>query len=250
MATGKYININKNNLIIYGLVSLDEPNIIKYVGMTRRNPSYRLSNHIYEAKKDNNKNARTKWISSVDYKITQIILDEVETYDNFIFWEQYWISQIKTWGFDLINSNNGGGGLNKRDSNFSKWLSERNKNNKYNLGKTHTDATKIKISLAHKGKPSPRKGCKASNEKRLKQSLVKIGSKGNATGFKHSEETKNKKRKTVLQLDEHYNILNIFSSLSETAEYFNVSIPTISKVINKNKKYNNFIFKTKIENYG
>ena len=50
MANGKYININYPKLTIYGLVSEDEPNIIKYVGVTRRNPLYRLSNHIYEAK--------------------------------------------------------------------------------------------------------------------------------------------------------------------------------------------------------
>ena len=41
-----------------------------------------------------------------------------------------------------------------------------------------------------------------------------------------------------------------FNSVSETANYFNVNIPTISKRMNKNKEYKGFIFKTKIENNG
>jgi len=44
----KYINIDSNNLTIYGLVSKREPNNIKYIGITRRKPSYRLNNHLYK----------------------------------------------------------------------------------------------------------------------------------------------------------------------------------------------------------
>jgi len=63
-------------------------------------------------------------------------LDEVPE-DEWKFWEIYWISQVKQWGFDLTNGNNGGGGLLKRDKEFSEWLSKRNKGNKYRLGKKH-----------------------------------------------------------------------------------------------------------------
>jgi hypothetical protein len=37
------------------------------------------------------------------------ILDIVDS-DKWKFWECYWISQFKTWGFELTNKNNGGGG--------------------------------------------------------------------------------------------------------------------------------------------
>jgi hypothetical protein len=38
-----------------------------------------------------------------------VIIDEVCT-DEWIFWEKYWISQFKCWGFILENRNKGGGG--------------------------------------------------------------------------------------------------------------------------------------------
>lgn len=37
------------------------------------------------------------------------IIDEVPT-DEWLFWERFWIEQIKQWGFKLKNKNNGGGG--------------------------------------------------------------------------------------------------------------------------------------------
>jgi hypothetical protein len=48
----------------------------------------------------------------------------------------------------------------------------------------------------------------------------------------------------------NYPKLIIYGLVSETANYFNVNIPTISKRMNKNKEYKGFIFKTKIENNG
>lgn len=38
-------------ITIYGLVSNNEPNNIKYVGITRRNPFNRLKSHKYDATK-------------------------------------------------------------------------------------------------------------------------------------------------------------------------------------------------------
>ena len=85
MAKGKYININYPKITIYALVSEIEPDIIKYVGVTRRIPRYRLHNHISEARKTPNKNSKTKWISSVNFKIKQIVLDEVsDTKSDFV----------------------------------------------------------------------------------------------------------------------------------------------------------------------
>lgn len=102
-----------------------------------------------------------------------------------------------------------------------------------------------KIRIGMLGRPSPMKGCSISSDTKLKQSLAKKGRKGNASGFKHSEETKNKKKKVVIQTDIYGNVINEFNSVSETAAYFLVPIQYISKVLNKEKKYNNYIFKTK-----
>jgi hypothetical protein len=249
MANGRYININYPNFYIYGLVSKNNPDDIKYIGITSKTPSNRLSNHIYEAKKNNTKTEKTKWISSVNYEVKQIILDVVD-FETAYFWEQYWTSQFKTWGFVLTNSNNGEGGLGKRSSEFSAWLSERNKGNKYNLGKTHFNETKLKMGEKKIGKPSRRKGVEVSEITKEKQSKAKIGRVGNANGFKHSEETKNKKRKKVLQLSINGELINEFNSVTDVSNYFSVDISVISKRLDKNKEYKGFIFKTKIENNG
>ncbi len=241
----KYINIDSNNLTIYGLVSKREPNNIKYIGITRRNPSYRLNNHLFEARKTPEKNRRTKWIYENNFEIEQIILDVCPEADiDFKLLEKYWISLIKSWGFDLVNSNNGGGGTLKRDKEFSNWLSSRNIGNKYNLGKKRSDEAKKNISLGHIGIESPNKGKKLNKEWVEKLRQAKIGKVSNAKGFKHTEETKNKKRKTVLVIDKNLIIINKFNSVSETAEYFNITMSMISRVLDKEKQYKGFYFKT------
>lgn len=45
--------------------------------------------------------------SSIEF--SYIILDKTED-EYWKFWEQYWICQFKSWGFNLTNKNNGGGG--------------------------------------------------------------------------------------------------------------------------------------------
>lgn len=48
------------------------------------------------------------------------VIDIVDT-NEWKFWEKYWISQFKSWGFILLNKNNGGGGPIKY-SDYSKKL--------------------------------------------------------------------------------------------------------------------------------
>lgn len=213
---------------VYGLVSETEPQKIRYVGITRRNPAYRLNSHKYDAVNYPNKNKKTKWISENECRIKLIVLDIIDNEDEAFFWEEHWISLIKSWGFKLTNSNNGGGGISKRDVNFSEWLSKRNIGNKYNLGKHHTHETRKKISNARKGKPSPRKGAILSDETKLKQSLAKIGKRGNAKGFKHTESTKNKKRKIILQLTQNNELIREWPALTIVAEKLKLNISAIS----------------------
>lgn len=92
-------------------------------------------------------------------------------------------------------------------------------------------------------------GLVSEDELKNKQSMAKIGTIGNATGSKHSEETKNKKRKKVLVLNLDGTTFNTFNSVSEVGNYFSVNISAISNRLNKNKEYKGFIFKTKNEIY-
>ena len=93
------------------IYSISEPDskIVRYVGKTKFSLEKRLKQHLKEKVKCH----RYYWIQSIIKKgkvpIIQII-DEVPE-DNWQFWEMYWIEQFKNWGFNLVNSTNGGDGI-------------------------------------------------------------------------------------------------------------------------------------------
>jgi len=90
-----------------------------------------------------------------------------ETYD-LDYWEIFLI-QIYHATDDRYGYNISLGGINPKGDKFRKILSESMKGHK------HSEETKLKMGLAHKGKPSHNKGKHASEETRRKQSLAKLG---------------------------------------------------------------------------
>lgn len=124
---------------------LEKNNIPFYIGKTK-NPIRRK--HLHK---------RTYGLD-----IELIIIDEVEDWK---FWEKHYISLFKSWGFQLENKNNGGGGPEKYSEEskqkmrkphikgtgdkISKTLKERN-HSKY-----YTKEVKQKMSLAQKGISKP-----------------------------------------------------------------------------------------------
>ena len=97
---------------IYTLSTKEYPNVIRYVGKTINSLRERFTEHLCasEIKKNTHKN---NWLKSVLKKgETPIItlLDIVDEVD-WVFWETYWISQFKTWGFKLTNKTDGGEGF-------------------------------------------------------------------------------------------------------------------------------------------
>jgi hypothetical protein len=114
----------------------DELGNIRYVGKTSY-PIQRLSSHIRESMRSERKTHKHNWINSLILKGIKPnieILDEVLE-SEWQFWEQYWICLIKSWGFNLVNSTNGGDGHNgfkaseERKQNVSKSLKEYYSNN-------------------------------------------------------------------------------------------------------------------------
>lgn len=82
---------------------------IKYVGKTNYELKRRLTEHIKTGRKKK-KNYKESWISSLlkqNLEPKIILIDEVEN-SEWEFWEKYWISQFKTWGFNLTNGTDGG----------------------------------------------------------------------------------------------------------------------------------------------
>jgi len=102
-------------------------NEIRYVGKSIK-PNERVRKHINEAKNSKTNNHRINWIKSLLAKDLKPKMEIIDTIDGDWEWlEEYWISQFRTWGFNLVNGTNGG-------ENPPSWL-----------GKTHTKEHILKM---------------------------------------------------------------------------------------------------------
>jgi group I intron endonuclease len=155
------------------IYTLSDPNtkIIKYIGKTKRSLNSRLNEHIYASK--NKKYPAATWINSLQEKPIIELIDEVSDND-WQFWEQYWISQFKTWGFKLKNIGNGGEIDNtgrKVSEETKKKMSLSRKGKKHKPHGPMSQELKNKISNSLKGRPSPLKGRTLSEETIKKMNL-------------------------------------------------------------------------------
>jgi len=164
---------------------------VKYCGKTN-NIKVRLSGHLKEKKYNIDK---AEWIKEIRLKKLKPIIEVLdEVYDSdWDFWEKYWISQLKTWNFNLFNKTDGG---------------------EYSVtGFKHTAETKKKISDSQIGKKLSkewrnsisigRKGIKFSDEHLKNLSLSHIGKTPNNTI-------------SVYQIDiNNGDVINEFSSISD-----------------------------------
>ena len=123
-------------------------NMVRYVGKAN-NVGQRYKAHLNRARK--HQVHKKNWVEKLKKQglkpIIQVI--DVVPIEDWVFWETYWISQMKSWGFDLINYTNGGDGCTFANQTSFK------KGHKVWLGKKHSDKTKQKLSENNwmKGKP-------------------------------------------------------------------------------------------------
>lgn len=84
---------------------------IRYIGKSN-NPKKRLKKHIREslASTETHKKAWINGLLKKNKKPILSIIDDVD-FDDWPIMEQYWISQFKTWGFNLVNTTDGGEGF-------------------------------------------------------------------------------------------------------------------------------------------
>lgn len=116
------INLNKNSMekvFIYALTEPDNINEIRYIGKTK-NLKRRFIYHITESKREGNFSHKANWIRSLLRKETKPQIIEIDYIPNneWGFWETYYISLFKSWGFNLTNTAPGGFGYdeyNKKD---------------------------------------------------------------------------------------------------------------------------------------
>jgi len=82
---------------------------VRYVGKAN-DVSQRYKAHLNRARKHQiHKSNWVELLKKEGLKPTIQVIDVVPI-DEWVFWEMYWISQMKSWGFDLINYTMGGDG--------------------------------------------------------------------------------------------------------------------------------------------
>lgn len=126
------------NTYIYALID-PRNNLVRYIGKTN-NIKQRYYKHLNPQKGNNTyKNNWINLLKKQGFKPEILILDEVPI-NNWQFWEMFYISLFKTFGFDLLNYTAGGDG--STFGNKGSWV----KGNKpHNKGITHSNETKEKI---------------------------------------------------------------------------------------------------------
>lgn len=142
-------------------------NMVRYVGKAN-NVSQRYKAHLNRARK--HQIHKANWINQLKLDGLKPILEVIDEVpiNNWQYWETYWISQFRTWGFDLINYTNGGDGCT-----FANQTSFKKGHTSW-LGKSHSEETKKLI-----GENSPKNGKPAYNRIKVQQltltgELIKI----------------------------------------------------------------------------
>lgn len=126
------------SVYIYALIDPRDSHV-RYIGKAN-NPKERYNNH-FNSSRDKNTYKRN-WINSLrndGYRPELLILDEVPII-TWQYWEKFYISLFKSYGFKLVNYTLGGDG-----STFGNKGSFKKGNIPHNKGVSQTDETKEKI---------------------------------------------------------------------------------------------------------
>ena len=167
-----------------------------------------------------------------------ILIEELDIVENeeWEFWEKHYISLFKSWGFELVNQNEGGGGL--------KFHSNKTKEKISYLWNSKTEEEKININkkrgLGNINKKKPGSGYRNQS----KEDIQKLIQRSPFIKSNWGE----RKMKSVIMLDKITGeILKEFKSVTEAALYINVSQPSLSEaLIGKSKTSGGFKWKYKI----
>lgn len=207
MSSHKTLPNNSFEIFCEGLVNLDiyymkstfiysisdEFGVIRYIGKSN-SPKNRLYKHLQEKSNHHKYN----WLHSIlkrgSFPIIEI-LDEVPIED-WPFYEKYWISQFKCWGFNLINLTEGGEG---------------------GCGYRHTEESKRKMRKTKLGSKLPKEQRKKISESvKLKAKENPLYNRGGGNSRIHLDKD---------SLYQKYIVENL--SLNKCANFFKVSKKTV-----------------------
>ncbi len=260
------------NVFIY-VLSDPRNDQVRYVGKAN-NPKDRYINH-FNSTRDKNTHKRN-WINSVrkdGLRPELIIIDEVPK-SEWVYWEKFYISLFKTWGFSLVNYTEGGDG-----STFGNSGSFKKGNIPHNKGVACSEETKQKIrdkltgvSNVSSYKPIIQYDLQFNEVKRYKCvkdaieesggfflaskislccKLKNIKHKGFIWRYDNEEKLtkvnrKKRKGKCVYQYDVNFNLLKYYSSLKEASDSLNIKPSNIFFCCNnENRKAGGFYWRYK-----
>lgn len=209
---------DKNKTYIYCLL---HNNNVKYIGKSD-NPIRRLKEHIKKSKYK--KTYKDNWINGLIESSQEpelFILDEVP-FDNFGFWEDFYIDLFKSFGFKLTNLAPGGGG-----GNFGNVINE--KISKKLKGRIINDEWRDKIRKGSIGR-------KHSDKTKENFTIDRVGEKNSMFGVKRQREWDEIKRKKIIQFDLNGNFLKKWDSIQDAVVETNTNRTSINYVL-QNKRH-------------
>jgi group I intron endonuclease len=241
-------------VFIYGLVD-PITNELRYIGKSI-NPKVRLRKHISERSiHDSYKDRWLRKIINLGVKPELIIIDEV-LITNWQFWESHYIGYYKSLGCKLTNGTNGGdeppSTKGRKHTAEAKLKMSNTKKGKpipwLNNGVERSNEHKSNLSKSLRGRVSPNKGEKFSEEYRKKLSDAHKWQQGEnhpMFGKKHSEETKTKLSKYFSKSVLQFSLNGVFIKEFESAKAAEIETGISSNIIkniclNKRKKNGNF----------
>ena len=150
------------------IYTLKDPttNEIRYVGKTIQKLKSRLNAHIQDSIKSDSNCHKINWINKIVKSGNKPIIEEVDRVStDWQFWEKYWISQFKSWGFNLTNATEGGGSYIE----FKHSVENRKKIRQSKLGSTlsHSHKKEISESIKKISKERPNYNRSGNNVKNI-----------------------------------------------------------------------------------
>ncbi len=195
---------------------------IRYVGKTT-NPKKRLANHISSTNRNEEKSYKNNWIKSLlieNLKPEIEVIDQIDSI-NWEWLEEYWISQFKSWGFNLTNMTNGG-------ENPPNWK-----------GKTHSTKHRQKLSKLM-SENNPAKNMNNEWREAIRQSHKK-------NGFTLPESAYTKIRRPVQQFTLEGEFIREYKSLTEAANMVGLKHSTPISLVCRGKRGKSASFKWKFK---
>jgi hypothetical protein len=196
-------------------------------------------------------------------KIEYSEIDEINSLDK-KDWEPletYWINQFKSWGFEVLNKNEGGGGptIHSEETKIKMSISHKGKTTSKeikqkisisNIGRKYSEEQKLKMSISKKGKKVTWGDKISQNRKNIPNPTASFTHKGNKykLGKKISIDAKEKislnNSKPVIQYDKNMNKIKEYSSIINASTQTLINVTCIGACCrNKQKTAGGFIWR-------